>query len=633
MVEQTARQILKQYWGYPAFRPNQEAIVNAVLEGKDTLALLPTGGGKSICFQVPGLMKDGMCLVISPLIALMKDQVENLKKRGISAEQISSVHSKRDIDRILENACNGHIKFLYLSPERLKTEMFVMRLPRMKVSLIAVDEAHCVSQWGYDFRPSYLEIDKFREPLPDVPLIALTATATIEVVKDIQEKLGFREKNAIRNSFARVNLAYKALKAENKMATVVKICNKNPGTGIVYAATRKRTKELAEYLSSSGISAQYFHAGLDPLEKDKRQDAWKNNKLRVIVATNAFGMGIDKPDVRFVVHADIPLEPESYFQEAGRAGRDGKAAVAYTLWNPGDLDDMDIRVKLKYPEQEEIRRVYVALANFYSIAIGAGMDTDHAFPIATFCSRFKLDQVLTYHALKILDRAGFIQVADSDFRPSTIMVKADRKTLYDYQIRESKMDPIIKCILRNYAGVFDGPVNIREGQLADMLKVPTREVKKLLGKLHASEVISYSEASKDPRITFLTGRLLPAELHFNHIQYHQRHKLDEFRANAMKQYLQDDRCRSVSLLAYFGEKDAQDCGICDVCLAKTQSAKANLISAAIYDGLSQQEQTFDEVMEGIPEFGREEAWRVLRWQIHEGRLSENDETKKLRIVD
>jgi ATP-dependent DNA helicase RecQ len=630
-VGQTARQILKQYWGFEVFRPNQEAIVQAVLDGKDTLALLPTGGGKSICFQVPGLMKEGMCLVVSPLIALMKDQVENLKSRGISAEQVSSVHSKRDIDRILENAANGHIKFLYLSPERLKTEIFRMRLPRMKVSLLAIDEAHCVSQWGYDFRPAYLEIAQFRELIPEVPLIALTATATLDVVKDIQDKLSFREPNAIRNSFSRVNLAYKAFKVENKMASIVKICAKNPGTGIVYASTRKRTKELAEYLSASGISAKFFHAGLDPQEKDKRQDAWKKNELRVIVATNAFGMGIDKPDVRFVVHADVPLDPESYFQEAGRAGRDGKAAAAYTLWNLGDLDDMDIRIKLKYPEQDEIRRVYVALSNFFSIAIGAGMDTEHEFPIAEFCKRFNLDQVLTYHALKILDRAGFLRVADSDFRPSSVMVVADRKTLYDYQIRETKLDPLIKCILRNYAGVFDGPVNIREGQLSGILRVPAREVKNLLNKLHTSQVIVYSAATKNPKITFLTGRLLPSELHFNHIHYRQRHKLDKFRANAMKEYLQYEECRGASLLKYFGEVDSDECGICDVCLAKTQSSNSNLISAAIYEELSQEEQTFDEVMETIPEFGREEAWRVLRWQIHEGRLSENEETKKLRI--
>ncbi|MCB0651595.1 MAG: RecQ family ATP-dependent DNA helicase [Saprospiraceae bacterium] len=570
-MQNSPHHILKQYWGYDQFRPLQEEIIMSVLEGKDTLALLPTGGGKSICFQVPALCKEGTCLVISPLIALMKDQVSNLRKVGVSAAAIFSGMSYKDIDITLDNAAHGHYKFLYVSPERLKTELMQERLKRMNINLIAVDEAHCISQWGYDFRPSYLEIASIREWVPDTRVIALTATATPEVVEDIQERLLFKSKNVFEQSFERKNLAYAVLQDEGKEEKLLDILKKVPGTAIVYVRSRRRTKELAWVLGRNKISADYYHAGLSPEEREKKQEAWKEGKTRVMISTNAFGMGIDKANVRLVVHTDLPESLEAYFQEAGRAGRDGQKAYAVLLYDQNDRKRLEKNYKNAFPPIADVKSVYQALGSYFQLATGAGEGNSYDFDVIDFSKNYQFEPLKTFNCLKILEQSGWIVLTEAIFIPSTLKILVSKEKLYDYQIRNPKMEIILKSILRSYQGAFMHFIKIREKQLAKFLKIPVDELIKALELLQQESILQYNPQKDQPQIIFVRERANTGNLDIDQKLYNFRKKQHKKRMEIAIQYAEKPICRSKQLLAWFGQKDAHQCGICDVCTGRTKT--------------------------------------------------------------
>jgi len=564
---ETYRKILSQYWGYNGFRSLQEEIIRSVMQDKDTLALMPTGGGKSITFQVPALARDGICLVITPLISLMQDQVENLKAKNIRAVAIHSGLTKFELDIALDNCIYGDYKFLYLSPERLATELFLKRLEGMKVNLIAVDEAHCISQWGYDFRPSYLQIAKIREFLPGVPVLALTATATATVADDIQQKLQFREKNTIRQTFERKNLVYLVRKTEDKLNYLLKILNKQKGCGIVYARNRKKTKEIAEFLIRQGISSQYYHAGLEQKERKIRQDEWTKGKVRVMVATNAFGMGIDKPDVRTVVHMDLPDSPEAYFQEAGRAGRDGKKAYAVLLYQPADKLSVEKSHRVRFPEIDVIRRVYQAIGNYFEVVPGSGKNQVFDFNLMDFCTKFSFLSLVAFHALKHLERAGYIELTEDIDLPARIHFRVDRDELYKFQIVNEGYDGIIKLLLRIYSGMFTDFVKIDEYNLAAKARVPVQTIVTVLTTLNNMGILYYIKPKKTPQIIFTSERLNDKSLLFPIKQYEEQESLTRMRMDTMIHYVTEQhRCRSQMLLMYFGEKNPFRCGQCDICM-------------------------------------------------------------------
>lgn len=621
------RNILHKYWGYSSFRPLQEEIILSVLEGKDTLALLPTGGGKSICFQVPTLSKEGICLVVSPLIALMKDQVENLKKRGIKAERITSDLRSREIDIILDNCIYGDIKFLYVSPERLVTEVFIERVKKMNVSLIAVDEAHCVSQWGYDFRPPYLLISDLRKWV-DAPVLALTATATPEVVTDIQEKLLFKTPCVFQGSYIRDNLTYVVLEEENKYKKLLDICSKVNGTGIIYASTRKRTKEIADFLIQNKISASFFHAGLTVKIKNKRQEDWMSNTVRIIVSTNAFGMGIDKPDVRFVVHMDIPNNPESYFQEAGRAGRDGKRAWAVLIYNKQDIQALDFRVESKFPPLHVVRKMYRAMCNHLQIAIGFGKETSHNFFLHEFISKYNFKSVEAYNSLKLLEQAGYITLGEAFYNPSRVLVVMNRKDLYSFQIQRPELENMIKFLLRSFDGIFDVFVKIDENDLARKLNSSYVEIKKVLQVLHKMHAIHYIPQNNLPKLFFIHERLIEDSLMFDKSIYSERKKLDLQRKNAMQEYVIQSECRSVQLVSYFGELNSIPCGKCDVCLErkknKLSDQEITLLEDEIENVVAKGIITIEELKGEFPKIDSEKLLQVVRWLVDVGRVERNE---------
>jgi len=562
--------ILKRYWGYNAFRPLQEDIIQSVLLKQDTLALLPTGGGKSICFQVPALAVEGICIVISPLIALMKDQVEQLKKRNIPAIALYSGLTRREIDIILDNCVFNHYKFLYVSPERIQTEIFIERVKRMRVGLLAVDEAHCISQWGYDFRPPYLEIIKLRDILPQVPVIALTATATKEVKADILDKLAFRQPKVYQKSFARENLSYSAFQEEDKERKLFTILQNVPGSAVVYTRSRKRTQQLAEWLLKAGISSDFYHAGLNNDQRSYKQDAWINNHIRVIVATNAFGMGIDKPDVRTVIHMDLPDSLEAYYQEAGRAGRDEKKAYAVALYNNSDLEDLKHRIEQAFPPVDFIRRVYQSLANYYQIAAGSGYLASYDFDLEDFCKTYKLQAGETYHALKRLEDEGFIQLNEAFFSPSKVFFTVDKKQLYEFQVANASYDPLIKMLLRLYGGeLFTSFMIISEQALARQLQVSRSDIEKMLTMMHSLQVLIYDKQKDKPQLTFTTVRFNTQDLPIQarHLEIRKQQELQK--VAAVTDYVtHQTKCRTLLLLAYFDEHSEQECGVCDICIEK-----------------------------------------------------------------
>ncbi len=566
--------ILQQYWSFDSFRPLQLDIINSVLNGQDTLALLPTGGGKSICFQVPALAKDGICLVVSPLISLMKDQVYNLNKRNIEASAIYSGMPYRDLDRILDNAVYGKTKFLYLSPERLASELALERIKKMNVNLIAIDEAHCISQWGYDFRPAYLQINEIREWHPKVPVLALTATATTEVIDDIQEKLEFKSKNLIQGSFERKNLVYAVLKEENKFSKLLEILQNVKGTSIVYARSRKKTKEIALQLRKAKISADVYHAGLSTKQRSEIQQNWIDNKIRVVVATNAFGMGIDKPDVRTVVHLDLPDSLEAYYQEAGRAGRDQQKAYTVLLYSNEDKIRLEKNLELSYPELKKVRTVYRALASYFQLAIGSGKGKSFDFVLVEFCKNYDLGILETFNILKLLDREAYISLSDAIFIPSTLYVKMGKVELYDFLIKNQKFENLLKTILRVYQGAFKSHIKINEQQLAKYLNLNHKELGSQLTYLNQLNIISYTPQKDVPQITYLTENLRPGDLDIDMKLFQFRKERQKERIKDAIDYAEKETCRNVLLLKYFGEQ-GKVCGNCDVCTGRNKTQPAD----------------------------------------------------------
>jgi ATP-dependent DNA helicase RecQ len=572
---QDIHHILKSYWGYAQFRPLQEDIIQSVLAGQDTLALLPTGGGKSICFQVPALAMDGLCLVITPLIALMKDQVSQLNKRGIIAVAVYSGMNRREIDIALDNCIYGNVKFLYLSPERLLTELFQERVKRMKVNLIAVDEAHCISQWGYDFRPPYLQLAELREALPKVPVIALTATATAQVKRDIQEKLRFPKPNVFQKSFARANLSYSCLDNENKTSRLLEILQRMPGQSIVYVRSRRQTVEIAKFLQSRHISAAAYHAGLKFAERNAVQQSWIEDKVRVMVATNAFGMGIDKPDVRLVVHLDLPESMEAYYQEAGRAGRDELYAYAVILNGPNDVAELQRKVEEAHPSVEFIRRVYQCLANYYQLAVGSGLMSSFDFDLAAFSKNYKLQPLEVHHTIKRLEAEGYLQLNEGYYMPSRLMLLLDNLALYEFQLANPDHDRLIRMILRLYGGeAFANFVKLSERRLAQQLNVPEQEVRRKLEYLHKLQVIAYEPQHDSPQLVFTKPREDAATLPLDTKRLATLRERALQQAREMGRYVTTtNRCRTQLLLEYFGEITDTRCRICDYCLAERKKAR------------------------------------------------------------
>ncbi|RLD66504.1 MAG: RecQ family ATP-dependent DNA helicase [Bacteroidetes bacterium] len=617
------RQILVKYWGFTDFRELQEDIIRSVDEdGKDALGLLPTGGGKSIIFQVPALLNDGLCLVITPLIALMKDQVENLKAKKIKAAAIYSGLTRHEIDIILNNSIYGAYKFLYVSPERLTSDLFLTRLPDMKINLIAIDEAHCISQWGYDFRPAYLHIAEIRKYLPDVPVLALTATATKNVITDIQDKLKFSEKNVFRKSFERKNLVYLVREVEDKMRYLLKIVTRVNGSGIIYARNRKKTKEVAAYLQKNKISADYYHAGIDNKLKDYKQNSWKAGRTRVIVATNAFGMGIDKADVRFVVHMDLPDSLEAYYQEAGRIGRDGKQSFAVLLYHASDEGKIKKRIPTNFPEKDFIKRVYQALGNYYQLPIGAAKGRMFDFRISDFASKFKLPILQTYSALKLLENEGYLELSEEFYSSSKILFIVKQQDLYKFQVSNRKFDPFIKLLLRTYAGVFTNYINIDEEFIAKKARAKTELIFDYLQKLDQMKVIKYIPKRKLPFILYSEERLEEKNLRIGKENYEIRKENYLNRINSVLNYASStNKCRSQILLEYFDEKDSNRCGQCDVCRRRNElelsKYEFDLILENIKPRLMEKEMSMEELINSC-KFLENKLLKVISW------LTEND---------
>jgi ATP-dependent DNA helicase RecQ len=562
----TIEEILKQYWNHDHFRPMQAEIIKSVLLGHDTLALLPTGGGKSVCFQVPALAKEGVCIVISPLIALMKDQVENLKDKGINAVAIVSGMGRREIDLALDNCIYGTVKFLYLSPERLLSELVQERIKYMKVNLIAVDEAHCISQWGYDFRPPYLHIADLRQLHPNVPVLALTATATADVKNDIQDKLQFKNPVIYQQSFERSNISYVVQDAENKFRRMLDIAKGVKGSGIVYVRSRKDAAEIAKYYNENGIKADFYHAGLPMDERAERQESWKNNRTRVIVATNAFGMGIDKPDVRFVIHKDMPESLEAYYQEAGRGGRDGQKAYGVLLYTHADRLRQEKLFELNFPTVDEIKHVYHCLANYYQLAYEAGEGLSFDLDLGEFCSRFKLDAIKTLNALKFLEKDEYLSFNESVFLPSRFRFEVVNEVLYNFQIQNAGWDPFIKTLLRSYGGAFENYVKIKEYDLSRRTTLSVQQVVEGLLQLQQFGLISYLQQTDKPQVTYLKARQQSNRLFINKNYIQERKETYRQKMEAVFAYAVHKQCRSQMLLAYFDEPNARKCGICDICL-------------------------------------------------------------------
>ncbi|MCB9032764.1 MAG: RecQ family ATP-dependent DNA helicase [Chitinophagales bacterium] len=570
---QTPQDILKQYWKYDAFRPLQADIIQSVLDGNDTLALLPTGGGKSICFQVPAMMKDGICIVISPLIALMKDQVHQLKQREIKAAAIYSGLSYQEIDIILNNAVFSYYKFLYVSPERLKTDIFLERFKDMPVNLIAVDEAHCISQWGYDFRPPYLEIANIREYHNSVPVLALTASATPIVQKDIQEKLHFNHNQVFKKSFLRENISFVVRHETAKLPKLLEIIEQLKGSGIIYVRNRKQTQVIADYLKKNKISADFYHAGLDTPTRDLKQNNWIANKTKVIVCTNAFGMGIDKPDVRFVIHIDIPENLEAYYQEAGRAGRDGKKSYAILLYTDDDKENLTKNIAQKFPPIEEVKQIYNAVFNHYNIALGNGKFNTKEFDIYYFSKLFNKQVAVVYNSLKILEQANYMQLNESVMIPARLKFTVDKMSLYNYQIKNPKYNEIIKALLRAYGGILEFYTNIKEKDLAVFLKTDESSIVQQLNYLNKQNIIHYLPQTDKPQITFLEERLPEQSLLFDTAYLQKRKDIATEQLNAIINYTENTAiCRQKIICTYFGD-EINDCGQCDVCLEKKYNAQ------------------------------------------------------------
>jgi ATP-dependent DNA helicase RecQ len=628
------REILSKYWGYPAFRELQEEIIFSVAEEKkDTLALMPTGGGKSITFQVPALAMSGICLVVTPLIALMKDQVENLKKRNIKALMIHSGMTAREIDITLSNAVFGDYKFLYLSPERLQTEIFRIRMERMNVNLIAVDESHCISQWGYDFRPSYLQIAEIRTIAPDAPVLALTATATPKVVDDIMEKLHFKKPNLLKKSFERTNLIYIVRTTEDKLAYLLNILRKEQGSGIVYVRTRGATKEIAQRLMNEGISADFYHAGLSSEMRNSKQDDWQSGRTRIIVATNAFGMGIDKPDVRVVVHIDLPDSVEAYFQEAGRAGRDGKRAYAVLLYNKTDKIKFEQRFRTEFPAIDQIKNVYQSACNYLQIAYGTGKNSSHSFDIASFSRTYKFYPTTVISAFKFLLKENVAELTEEINNPSRLFFTVNRDDLYKIQINNPDIDNFIKGVLRMYTGLFSDFVNIDEAYLAKVMFKTRDEVYNMLVRLNKMKIAEYIPQRRSPMMILHEERLDSPNIRISSENYLWAKNRYTERMNAMLAYSENEmECRSVQLLAYFGEKNAPRCAKCDVCRHRNEinltKYEFDSIVEKITEILTQAPSSVEDIVKQIEK--PDKTIKVIRQLMDNGKISEQKNLLELK---
>ncbi|MDY0344180.1 MAG: ATP-dependent DNA helicase RecQ [Lentimicrobium sp.] len=629
MVSQRLHEILARYWGYNAFRPLQEEIMLSVMEGHDTLALLPTGGGKSLCFQVPGLAMEGLTLVVTPLIALMKDQVENLRRRDIPAEAIYSGMTARQTELALNHAGYGKTNFLYLSPERLVSERFREVLPYLNIRLIAVDEAHCISQWGYDFRPPYLRIAEIREFLPEVPVIALTATATKKVVEDIQQKLSFKNANVFEKSFERRNLAYIVQNEEDKYGRLMRIMRNVPGTGIVYVRNRRKTREIAEFLTKNLVSADHYHAGLDHKERERKQAAWKNGKSRVMVATNAFGMGIDKPDVRFVVHFSLPDSIEAYFQEAGRGGRDEKKAYAVMLFQQADILESRATLAAAYPEMDAIKNVYAALGNYFNLVPGTGKDLSFDFELADFSAHFNLKPLLVFNAIKFMEREGYLLLNEAVNNPSRLFFNVSHEDLYNFQVENALYDPLIKTILRSYGGVFTDASVISENELAQRLSTSTEWIIKTLNALHKIDLLTYLPRREKPQLTFVSELIRAQDLSISPENYSDRKRDAIARLEAVIGYVNDKQhCRSQSLVNYFGQAAVKRCGICDVCIERNKASLSEFEFDTIVDAIKPMLKvkacSLDEIINECPNMDEDRIINAINW------LTDNE---KIQVVE
>ncbi|MGB3153252.1 MAG: ATP-dependent DNA helicase RecQ [Chitinophagaceae bacterium] len=645
-MKSSIHDILKQYWGFETFRPLQEDIINTVLEGKDTLALLPTGGGKSICYQVPAMAREGMCLVVSPLIALMKDQVENLRRKNITAFAIFSGMSRKEVIHTFKVASESNCKFLYVSPERLETSLFKEYLPGLDIRLIAVDEAHCISQWGYDFRPSYLKIAALREELPNVPVLALSASATPEVQKDICEKLSphpqplskgwrgertpqskdsFADWKIFRQSFERPNLSYSIFNIDSKINKIIEVLRKVSGSAIIYCRSRKRTQEISALLQLQNIPADFYHAGLVQEERSRKQEAWINNTLRVMVCTNAFGLGIDKPDVRIVIHADVPDCLENYYQEAGRAGRDGKISYAVLLFDKRDINELEELSALRFPSQDDIRNIYQAVANYLQIPTGSGENQYFDFDISDFLRKFKLPGHTTLYSLKALEQEGWLAFNEQVFIPSTVMFTTSKDYLYSFEKENQQLEHVLKTLLRAYEGIFDQPVSISEKMLAGLMKKDMDDLKKQLSQLHQSGVIDYQPQKDTPQLYMLRSRIKSEDITINMVAYTKRKDQFQRRMKQMVRYINEEgECRSRIIGSYFGDTAIRPCGICDNCFRQKattltkeefETLHHRIINIVKYESLHTKDLLLK--LNGIK---KEKAWKVLEFLQAENKI-------------
>ncbi len=627
-MDRSPHEILKSYWNYESFRPLQEDVVLSVLSGKDTLALMPTGGGKSICFQVPAMIKEGLCLVVSPLIALMKDQVQQLRNKGITSFAIYSGMTRKEVISTLKLAMAGNCKFLYVSPERLETELFREFLPALHVNLIAVDEAHCISQWGYDFRPPYLRIAALREELPSVPLLALTASATREIREDICFRLKMVEPVIFTQSFLRPNLSFSVLKSASIFNSITGILRKQEGSAIIYCRNRRRTKEISDLLNMHGIPADYYHAGLEPEQRSGKQDRWMKNAVRIMICTNAFGMGIDKPDVRLVLHADLPDCLESYYQEAGRAGRDGKKAFAILLYNDQMQEGLEGQHKIQYPPLEYIREVYQAAVNYLQVPLGT-VNVYYPFDFNDFLKRFSFDAKKANAAMQILGQEDLLTLNETVFKPATVYFISGKDVLYAFENENPSLEPLIKVMLRTYSGIYDQPVSIHEKQLAFLLKWSQEQVLKGLYELHRFQLIEYIPRKEEPQIYFSQPRRKAADVQIDLKAYQFRKEQFIKRAKAMLGYISTTNCRSTFIARYFGEDAPEDCGICDQCLRSKQpklnSDQFALIYKTVIERTHQQSIPVASLFDHFPEIHSSQLRKVIDFIQAEGRLGVDGE--------
>lgn len=609
--------ILQQYWHYESFRPQQEAIIQSVLDKKDTIALLPTGGGKSICYQIPALVNEGLCLVVSPLIALMKDQVANLENKNIPAFALHSGLTFPEVKQALHNALHGDYKFLYVSPERLQSRLFKEFLPALNINLIAVDEAHCISQWGYDFRPSYLQVAALRETI-DAPLLALTASATPVVLEDIKDKLKLKNALIFRQSFHRNNLSYSVFKADSKINKAIEVLNNVKGSSIVYCKSRKLTKKITELLRLQNIQADFYHAGLSYEIRSEKQQAWIGNRIRVMVCTNAFGMGIDKPDVRTVIHYDVPDCLESYYQEAGRAGRDGKKSYAVLLYNSEDEKALKQLPELHFPPIKEIKRIYQCLVDYLQIPVGIGEGNYYDFNLNEFIKNFQLDAFAAISTLKLLEQEGYISFNETVFIASTVEMIARKELLFDFENTHPKLEPVIKCLLRTYEGIYDHKVSINEKLISRLIKTSAEEVKQQLHQLQAFHIIDYTPQKDTPQIYFVTNRAPAEYLVINYERYKQRKADFAKRVETMLRFMHETQvCRSKFIGNYFGDDTITDCGICDNCL-KRKSVKINeqefiLIKEKILSTVNNGNISIQNILDNQSNIKKDKLWFVLNY--------------------